>query len=117
MNNKRDNIILILLIAPVLGVIIQAYISSILLFNFSNLWIITIALNLFLAIYDSEILKRNNQYSKEMGNPMLIPIYIYKRTKILNNNPIIYTLIWCILIIVVSATSSVSIINMLGLGL
>lgn len=115
MNNKKNNIILILLIAPVLGVVIQAYTSNLLSFNFSKLWIITIALNLFLAIYDSEILKKNNQYSQEMGNPMLIPVYIYKRTKILNKNPMIYTLIWCMLVIAVSATSKWSIMSILGL--
>lgn len=115
MNNKRDNIILILLIAPVLGVTIQAYVSSILPFNFSDLWIITIALNLFLAIYDGSILKKHKKYSPEMGNPILIPIYIYKRTKILNNNPIIYTLIWCMAGIAVSVTPSWSIMSILGL--
>ncbi len=103
---KESNInIWILAIAPLLGVSIQACVSNLLVFNFNTLWAITISVNVLISIYDVEYLKKNQRYSEKIGNPMLVPIYLFNRARFFNHS-LSYFFTWCLSLLLVLTTPS-----------
>lgn len=83
----------LLAVAPLLGIATQALIANLFALSFNGLWVMTISLNITLALYDLHCLKNRNQYQLEMGNPLLIPLYLQKRATLLNQ-PFGYVLVW-----------------------
>jgi len=115
MNNEEPNIIVwSLSIAPLLGVAIQALVSNLTTIRFNTLWVITIAINVAIAIYDAELLKKQGLYNQEMGNPMSVPVYLFKRSKILDQSPI-YLVIWSLSLALVVFIPSWVFTSMAGL--
>ena len=72
--------------APVIGVNIEGFIAT--LFNLNNLWFITIVLNLCLSLLDERKLNMagHNTRALGFGSAWLVPIYLFKRAKILNHS-------------------------------
>jgi hypothetical protein len=102
---KSNSMVWILAVSPLLGITVQALIADIFIFRFNSLWVITISINLLAAIMDMEILKHESLYNPRIGNPMLIPVYLYKRAKTLDQ-PLYYLLVWCFSIIAILFTPS-----------
>jgi len=101
--NSKPNLIVILAIAPLLGAILQAIISNFTGIVYSHLMVIFIILNLGLAYYDNDRLKLTGEYNPSLGSPAIIPMYLYRRAKLLNHS-YAYAIIWTILCIGVILT-------------
>ncbi|HIP11209.1 MAG TPA: hypothetical protein EYG73_00685 [Arcobacter sp.] len=103
MINSKPNLIIILAIAPLFGAILQAIISNFTGVDYGHLMIVFIIVNLGLAYYDEDRLKLTGEYSSTLGSPALVPLYLYRRAKLLNHS-YIYAIIWIILCIGVVLT-------------
>lgn len=71
--------------SPIIGVILQTYISDFLSMNFSTLWVVSISVMVAAAIFDVECLKKEGKYNARIGSPMFFPLYIYRRATALNH--------------------------------
>ena len=98
MTNPKPNLILLLVIAPFLGTILQAVVSNSMGINFDKLMILSVLVNYGLAYYDMDRLKLTGEYSNKIGIPAIIPLYLYRRAKVLNQS-YIYSVVWSILFI------------------
>ena len=103
MINSKPNLIVILAIAPLLGAILQAIISNFIGIDYSHLMVVFIVINLGLAYYDIDRLKLTGEYNPSLGSPAIIPMYLYRRAKLLNHS-YSYAIIWTILCIGVILT-------------
>ena len=103
MTSLRPNLIILLVIAPILGAILQAIVSNSTGASYAHLMIVFIIVNFGLAYYDSDRLKLTGEYSSSLGSPVLIPIYLYQRAKLLGHS-YSYATIWTILFIIVILT-------------
>ena len=101
--NPKPNLIIFLLLAPLLGAILQATISNFTGVGYGHLMIIFITVNVSLAYYDMDRLKLTGEYSSTLGSPALVPLYLYRRAKLLNHS-YAYAIIWIILCIGVVLT-------------
>jgi len=99
--NPKPNLILLLIIAPLLGTILQAIISNVMGISFDKLVILFILINYGLAYYDMDRLKLTGEYRKEIGVPAIIPLYLYRRAKLLNHS-YSYAIIWLILFVIIT---------------
>lgn len=103
MTSLRPNLILILIVAPLLGAILQAIVSNFIGVDYGHLMFVFIVINLGLAYYDMDRLKLTGEYSSTLGSPALIPFYLYRRAKLLGHS-YGYAIIWTILCIGVVLT-------------
>ncbi len=103
MINSKPNLILILAVAPLVGAVLQAIISNFIGIDYGHLMIVFIIINLGLAYYDADRLKLTGEYSPTLGSPALVPLYLYRRAKLLNHS-YSYAIIWSILCIGVILT-------------
>ena len=103
MTNLKPNLIFILIVAPFLGAILQAMVSNFIGVDYGHLMFIFIIVNLGLAYYDMDRLKLTGEYSTSLGSPALVPVYLYKRAKLLGHS-YGYAVIWTILTIGVVLT-------------
>lgn len=103
MINSKPNLIIILAIAPLLGAVLQAIISNFTGIDYAHLMVVFIIINLGLAYYDIDRLKLTGEYSSTLGSPALVPLYLYRRAKLLNHS-YGYAIIWTILSIGVVLT-------------
>ena len=103
MINSKPNLVILLVFAPLLGGILQAIISNFIGVEYKHLTIIFIIINLGLAYYDMDRLKLTGEYSSTLGSPALVPLYLYRRAKLLNHS-YAYAIIWIILCIGVVLT-------------
>jgi hypothetical protein len=101
--NSKPNLIIILVIAPLLGAILQAIISNFTGASYGHLMIVFLIVNISLAFYDADRLKLTGEYSSSLGSPALVPVYLYKRAKLLGHS-YGYAVIWTILTIGVVLT-------------
>jgi hypothetical protein len=90
-----NTIVWILAFSPFIGVLIQAFISNLLDINFNTLWVVTFSINIFLATYDIKYLTSIQRHSTYLGNPMLVPLYLFRRARLLDH-PLDYPLVWCL---------------------
>ena len=103
MISSRPNLILILAIAPIVGAVLQAIISNFTGIDYAHLMVVFIIVNLGLAYYDADRLKLTGEYSFSLGSPALVPLYLYRRAKLLNHS-YSYAIVWTILCIGVVLT-------------
>ena len=96
--NLKPNLIIILVIAPLLGAVLQAIISNFTGASYGHLMIIFLIVNISLAYYDADRLKLTGEYSFSLGSPALVPLYLYRRAKLLNHS-YSYAIVWTILCI------------------
>jgi len=101
--NGKPNLILFLTIAPFLGAILQAMVSNFIGVDYGHLMFVFIIINLGLAYYDIDRLKLTGEYSSTLGSPAFVPLYLYKRAKLLGHS-YSYAVIWTILCIGVVLT-------------
>jgi len=101
--NSKPNLIIILAIAPLFGAILQAIISNLAGVDYGHLMIVFIIVNLGLAYYDEDRLKLTGEYNSTLGSPALVPLYLYRRAKLLNHS-YSYAIVWTILCIGVVLT-------------
>ena len=103
MTNPKPNLIILLVVAPFLGAIIQAIISNLLGVDYSSLILLFLLFNFALAYYDMDRLKLTGEYNDTLKYFAIIPLYLYRRAKLLNHS-YSYAIIWSLLFIIVILT-------------
>ncbi|HOE63129.1 MAG TPA: DUF4339 domain-containing protein [Candidatus Sumerlaeota bacterium] len=58
-------------------------------------WVITVVLNIVLATIDEKKLKIAGHDTSKMGQAWLVPVYMFKRAKVLKQN-LAYFIVWCV---------------------
>jgi hypothetical protein len=94
-----DSIVWWLAFAPLIGNILQGFLSELLVISHNKLWIVTIALNTLLSYLDEKKLRKAGYDTKKFGNSFLVPVYLHNRYKILNQENT-YFMIWMFLFVV-----------------
>lgn len=89
-----------LVFAPILGVFISAFIFGITATPMERLaaerdgsvadkyWWLTVVLNIGLSLLDERRLKKAGYDTREMGASWLVPVYLYKRARVLGQKPV-----------------------------
>ena len=80
--------------APILGAILEQVLRN----TLGNAWIFqfaTLGLNIVLAILDEKKLSEAGYETQQLGGAWLIPVYLYKRAKMLNHN-LAYFIVWVV---------------------
>lgn len=95
----KYNLIWVLSIAPILGLLLQALVSNLMAFDFHISFFIVLILNWGLAFQDMFRLRENGTNVSKLGSPIIIPIYLFKRAKLMKRFPI-YSIIWSMSFIV-----------------
>ena len=85
----------ILAFAPFLGLFLQGFVSGLTGIQVGYLWFVPIILNTFLTYQDSKNLNKVGIDTTGMGSSWLVPVYMYKRTKQLDQNFVPFG-IWCV---------------------
>jgi hypothetical protein len=96
-SNGGSNVaVWVLAFAPFLGLFLQIILASASRNKVSDFWWVTLVLNIFLCVVDCEILKRRGIQVKNLGSQLLVPVYLFKRSKMLGHKKT-YFIVWCIM--------------------
>ena len=82
--------------APALGEFIAGFFSALLSIPLGYLWWITLLLNIGLSTLDERKLRQAGHDTSRMGAAWLVPVYLFKRAKVLRQNNA-YFIVWCVL--------------------
>jgi hypothetical protein len=85
----------LLAFAPLLGLMLEGFLAGAMQTHISNLWWVTVILNVLIAGADEKVLKRAGHDTSKMGSIFLIPVYLYKRSEILKHGKG-YFIVWCV---------------------
>ena len=80
---------------PIIGMLLKEIISNEFNTDLDQLWWITLVLNILLSIWDEKYLENSGYDTSKMGGAWLVPIYLYKRAKVLKQNNA-YFIIWLV---------------------
>lgn len=95
-SNINNSIVWVLAFAPWIGGIIEGAISELCNIPIEKLWLITVGLNIGLCYLDDKILIKGGHNTQNLtGWVFLVPVYLYKRARMLNQN-LAYFILWCI---------------------
>jgi len=79
---------------PIIGTILEYVIAGVTKTNADNLWFITLFLNIAFCVVDDRVLKNAGYDTKKFGGWVwLVPVYLYKRAKTLNQS-LAYFITW-----------------------
>ena len=93
-----NTVVWVLAFVPLIGNIIQNIISGMAGVPNGNLWFVTLLINIILSSIDERKLKAAGHNTKLMGSAWLIPVYLFKRAKVLKQSNA-YFIVWCILFV------------------
>jgi hypothetical protein len=85
-----------LAVAPIVGLLIASFLAGITNKSPDAFWWVTLALNMALSHLDEKKLKLAGHKTDKMGSCFIIPVYLFKRAKILNQNNS-YFIVWLVL--------------------
>jgi hypothetical protein len=96
----NNSIVWVLALAPLIGSFIQGFIVGVFygdnwFWHYGKFWWITIALNILLCYLDDNKLKESGIKTDSLGSTWLIPIYLYKRSELLNDGKA-YFIVWIV---------------------
>lgn len=92
----NNGIIWIVAFLPIIGTFIEYFIAGAIETEPGNLWFITLALNIGFCFLDERVLKNAGHDTKKFGGWIwLIPVYLFKRAKALNQS-LAYFITWII---------------------
>lgn len=96
----KNHFVWLLAFAPLLGISIQGVVSEVIGIKAESLWFTTLALNLILSWLDVTKLKRaGHNMENLLGYFWLVPVYLYKRSKLLKHK-FSYLIVWIISFII-----------------
>ena len=85
---------------PILGTLLQYLIAGMTESNPNSLWFITLCLNIGICIADDKVLKNAGHDTKKFGGwACLVPVYLFKRSRALNQTPA-YFIVWMICFVI-----------------
>jgi hypothetical protein len=82
--------------APLIGAFAEGVVWGLLHRGGSVLFIVSLALNVFLCTKDAKELAARGVATESLGNVFLVPVYLFNRAKLLNEKPA-YAILWCVL--------------------
>jgi hypothetical protein len=91
-----NTIIWVLAFAPLIGIFLEGFFSGLTGIPQKSLWFIPLVLNIVLGYADEKRLKSAGHDTSKMGAAWLVPVYLFKRAKILKHN-YAYFIVWCVL--------------------
>ena len=91
-----NTIIWVLAFAPIIGLFLEQFFSGLTGASEGALWFITLGLNIVLGYMDEKKLKAAGHDTSQMGAVWLVPVYLFKRAKVLKHN-YAYFIVWCVL--------------------
>lgn len=96
-DSVNNTIVWVLAFAPIIGVNIEAFFAAFLHARPSALFLITIGLNVILSLLDERKLNASGHNTRALGlgQAWLVPVYLYKRAKALNQS-LAYFIVWLI---------------------
>lgn len=92
----NNTLIWVLAFAPLIGVFFEGFFSAMTGIPRQSFWFITLLLNIILGYADEKKLKAAGHDTSKMGAAWLVPVYLFKRAKILKHN-YAYFIVWCVL--------------------
>jgi hypothetical protein len=92
-----NNLVWILAFVPILGTLLEYIIAGEIGIASGSLWFVTIAINCIICVMDERKLKNAGYDTKKVivWAIFLVPVYLYKRAKLLKHNPS-YLVVWCL---------------------
>lgn len=93
--NVNNTLVWWLAFMPILGSIVEYVIASALGVGSQSMWFITLGLNILLSYMDEKKLKAAGYPTKQLGATWLIPVYLYRRAKMLKQSPA-YFIVWIV---------------------
>lgn len=90
-----NKIIWVLAFAPIIGLFLEGVVAGAIAGNIHNYWFITLILNIGLSVVDEKKLKKAGHDTSKMGTAWLVPVYLYKRARILKHN-LSYFIVWLV---------------------
>ncbi len=81
--------------APIIGSFVGIWLASSMQTSVNNFWWITLGLNIGLGYFDESRLKRAGYDTAKMGMAWLVPVYLFKRAKLLDQSPA-YFVVWLV---------------------
>lgn len=91
-----NTIIWVLAFAPLLGLVLQGFLSGLTGISQGSLWFVTLLLNVATSYADEKKLKAAGHNTAKMGAAWLVPVYLFKRAQVLKQN-YAYFIVWCAL--------------------
>ncbi len=105
-NNK---IVWLLAFAPLIGYLLESFVAGLLgaseaqwerAMSENRYWYVTLALNIALSVLDSKRLKQaGHDVSRFKGWVFVVPVYLYQRAKLLNQN-LAYFITWIVCFVI-----------------
>jgi hypothetical protein len=71
----------------------------------SNLWFITLGINIGLSYFDEKRLKKAGHNTEAMGAAWLVPVYLFKRAEVLKQKNS-YFIVWCVMFVLMLIASA-----------
>lgn len=95
----NNTIIWFLAFAPIIGSFLQGVLFGFMTtvthteYNYSKFWWVTLGFNILLCTIDDNNLKKKGIDTEKMGSSWLVPVYLYKRAEVLNQEKL-YFWVW-----------------------
>lgn len=89
----NNSLVWVLAFAPLIGVVAAHFLAELARTSAGYFWWITLALNIALSIFDEKRLQAAGYNTAKMGSAWLVPVYLFKRAKVLNQNNA-YFIVW-----------------------
>ncbi|QNA90304.1 DUF4339 domain-containing protein [Massilia sp. Dwa41.01b] len=83
---------------PLLGVFAAGFLSGLTDKDISSFWWTTLIINIALSIADEKKLKQAGHDTDSMGAAFIVPVYLFKRAKVLKQNNS-YFIVWIVLFV------------------
>ena len=83
---------------PIIGVVVAGLLAALTRKHISYFWWVTLILNIGLSMFDEQMLKKAGHDTEKMGGAWLVPVYLYKRAQVLNQNNA-YFIVWTVLFV------------------
>lgn len=97
-----NGLVWVLAFAPLIGEFTAGLIAGITNTDIDSYWWVTLALNIVLSLMDERRLKAAGHDTKKMGGAWLVPVYLYKRSRVLKHN-LAYFIVWVVCFVLIVA--------------
>lgn len=82
--------------APLLGLLLAGLLSDMTDKDIEKFWWVTLLLNIVLSVFDEKKLKQAGHDTTRMGSSFIVPVYLFKRARILHQSNS-YFIVWVVL--------------------
>ena len=95
-----NGLVWVLAFAPLIGQFLAGLFAGVAQSSIDAFWWVTLALNVALSLMDERKLKAAGHDTKRMGGAWLVPVYLYKRSRVLKHN-LAYFIVWVLCFIAI----------------